>query len=201
MKITALIGALIITQQVYSQGCFEKCRDHLSAPLQSNENLQMRFEQSANVLQNLIGCRAPEFNVTSMKGEALNSKDLRGKIVVMNFWFESCEPCIKDLPALDQLAKEYQGRDVVFIAFSRDPKVQIKKFLTEKTFGFEVVPSEYDVSENFCVIGGWPMQVIIDKKGIVRYIDAPGLSKVASHSTSQAIKTVIDENLAGAVVK
>jgi peroxiredoxin len=194
--------ALFISHQMYSQGCFQKCRDHLSAPLRSNENLEMRFEQSANVLQALVGCRAPEFNVTTIKGESINSKALRGKVIVVNFWFQSCEPCLKELPALNKLTGEYKGRDVVFIAFSRDTESQINKFLVDKTFNFQIVSNKYNVSEDFCVIGGWPMHLIIDKKGIVQFIKAGGVSKdVSPRPLTDQMKVVIDENLIEAAAK
>lgn len=196
MKNIIAISILLLSQQGYTQGCFTKCRDHLSAPLRSGENVQNRIEQSANVLQALVGCHTPEFNVTTIKGELLNSKDLRGKVIVMNFWFESCDGCVKDLPMLNQLVNDYAGKDVVFIAFSRDAENQINKFIAGRNLNYQIVSSQYDMTNDFCVIGGWPMNVIIDKKGIVRYIEAGSISAsmTPSHKLN-ALKLAIARNL------
>ena len=196
MKVLLVILGLCATYPLYSQGCFEKCRDHLSAPLQAGEDLQVRLEKSAQVLKRLVGCHIPEFNVTTIKGELLNSKDLRGKVVVMNFWFESCETCITSIPELNKIADEYSGKDVVFVAFSRDPENHINKFLVNHEFKYQIVSSQYDVSESMCVIGGWPMNMIIDKKGVVQYLKAGGLSKETSaRSLADAMRSVIDKSL------
>jgi thiol-disulfide isomerase/thioredoxin len=188
---------LVVSHSALSQGCFGRCRDHLLLPPSEHENLQARTRMSEKILQGLVGCRAPEFNVTSITGDTLNTKALLGKVVVINFWFESCVPCLAELPALNKLAEEYKTKDVVFIAFGRDAKARIEEFLRKKTFDYTMVAAARDISEKFCVIGGWPMNLVLDKKGIVRFIHAGGATGEAADTEAfDLMKPVIDESLA-----
>jgi peroxiredoxin len=68
----------------------------------------------------IFGKLAPTFDARSLDGEALNLATLRGKVVVLNFWYVSCGPCRVKIPGLNQLVSEFQGKGVVFIALALD---------------------------------------------------------------------------------
>lgn len=190
------ILTIFLSQQALAQGCFGKCLDHLSQPLQGNEDLKSRFEKSDQILKALVGCKAPDFDVTTIAGEHLKLSDLKGKIVVINFWFEACAPCIAELPALNKLVEEYDKKDVVFIAFGRDSESEIKNFTTSKTFNYKMVSGKFDISMEYCVISGWPMNLVLDKKGIVRYLKAGGTKdQGAATFAYDAMKPVIEKFL------
>src|SRR5690242_10411134 len=59
------------------------------------------------------GQRAPEFSLPSLQGSTVSLASLRGKVVLIDFWAQWCEPCKKELPQLDKLSKEYAGKGVV----------------------------------------------------------------------------------------
>jgi peroxiredoxin len=196
MKVFVFLVSLFVSHQAFSQGCFGKCLEHLSQPLNGQKDVEARIEQSGKILQGLVGCEAPDFNVTTINGELLTLNQLKGKVVVINFWFESCAPCLAELPALNKLVEEFQQQDVVFIAFGKDPEIRISKFLAEKKFNYKVVSGKYDLANDFCVIAGWPMNMIIDKKGIVRYIKAGGYTdERAKTAAYEMMKPMIDEAL------
>jgi peroxiredoxin len=187
---------ILMSHATVAQGCFGKCLDHLSQPLRGSEDLKARFEKSDQILKGLIGCKAPDFEVTTLKGERLVLSQLRGKVVVINFWFEACSPCIAELPALNKLSAEYQRDDVVFIAFGRDSEAEIDKFLETKKFDFKMVSGKFDLSMDYCVISGWPMNLVLDKKGIVRYIKSGGKTdESASTLAYDEMKPVIEKHL------
>jgi peroxiredoxin len=191
------ILVFFLTHHTLAQGCFSKCLDHLSQPLQGQEDLQSRFDKSDQILKALIGCKAPDFEVITLSGEKLTLAELKGKIVVINFWFESCAPCIAELPALNKLADEYKTSDVVFIAFGRDSESEINSFLSSKKFDYKMVSGQFDISMEYCVISGWPMNMVLDKKGIVRYIKAGGKTdKSAETYAYDEMKPVIEKFLA-----
>lgn len=193
-----LVGILAFfsLQQALGQGCFGNCLDHLSQPLQGQADLQARLDKSDQILKGLVGCKAPDFDVTTLTGEPIKLMDLKGKIVVINFWFESCAPCIAELPALNKLAAEYADKDVVFIAFGRDSESEIKNFLSSRKFNYKMVSGKFDISMEYCVISGWPMNMVLDKKGIVRYIKAGGTTdKSAENLEYDNMKPVIEKYL------
>lgn len=64
---------------------------------------------------------APEFELKDTDGKVVRLTDFKGKTVVMNFWSYTCEPCIKEMPALARLAVALEGNDdVVFLTVNND---------------------------------------------------------------------------------
>jgi peroxiredoxin len=127
-------------------------------------------------IDSLIGCKVPDFNVKTIDGKTLSLSELKGKVVVINFWFNTCEPCVAEIPALNHLFEDYKNMDVVFIAFSRDYEPAIKKFLEYKDFNYSIVSGGYDIHERYCPGFGWPVNIVIDRKGILRQIFCGGPS-------------------------
>jgi peroxiredoxin len=153
-------------------------------------------DKQMQVLQGLIGCKAPDFNVKTITGETLKLKELKGKVVVINFWFNECAPCVAELPALNKLSEDYQAKDVAFIAFGRDDTQTIIDFLKRKNFNFKQVSSDYDLSTDFCVIAGWPTNMVLDKNGVVRQIFSGGyVDERAKTAAYDEMKPTIDKYL------
>lgn len=69
----------------------------------------------------LLSGRAPDFSAPDREGMPLSLSDLRGRVVVLNFWFSDCAPCREEMPSLETLARRFAGRDVEFVALSVDP--------------------------------------------------------------------------------
>jgi thiol-disulfide isomerase/thioredoxin len=141
-----------------AQDCFEKCNENL-------KNSKLPFPRAnEEIISKLKGCRAPQFEVTSLTGEHLKLSGLKGKVVVINFWYTSCAPCVAEMPALNKLVEDYLDNDVVFIAFGRDDRESLKSFLKSKKFDYKIVSDECDLSDKYCLISGWPMSLVLDKK-------------------------------------
>jgi len=66
------------------------------------------------------GQRAPEFALTALAGNKVSLSSLRGKVVLIDFWAQWCEPCKRELPQLDKLAQEYARKGVVVLAVNID---------------------------------------------------------------------------------
>ena len=89
-------------------------------------------DQSNSVEEGL----APDFKITSFEGETLTLSDLRGQVVVINFWASWCIPCRDETPYLERIWRIYQDKDVIFIG------VDIQDTIKE-ALGFI---DEYDVT-------------------------------------------------------
>jgi thiol-disulfide isomerase/thioredoxin len=63
---------------------------------------------------------APAFSVTSLEGKQYDLASLRGKTVVLNFWFLGCPPCVAEVPELNKLVAEFKDKNVVFLALALD---------------------------------------------------------------------------------
>lgn len=66
------------------------------------------------------GAATPSFELQRHEGGVLKLEDLRGQVVMLDFWATWCPPCREEMPALVKLAKEYESQGLVFLAASRD---------------------------------------------------------------------------------
>jgi len=125
-------------------------------------------EASGLALQNSSklaeGNTAPIFRVTSLEGESLDSSQLRGQVLVLNFWFIECPPCRAEIPRLNEMVKAYRERQVRFIAFTPNDASSLREFLAQVPFHYEVVADATPVAVEFGVTGA-PTHVIVDPEG------------------------------------
>ena len=118
------------------------------------------------------GQRAPEFSLPSLQGPTMALSSLRGKVVLIDFWAQWCEPCKKELPQLDRLAKEYAAKGVVIVAVNIDKqKDNAARMVKQLGVSLPVlldpagsVAGTYDLPK-------MPTSFVVDKKGIVRYVN------------------------------
>ncbi|MXN89851.1 redoxin domain-containing protein [Flavobacterium sp. Sd200] len=129
--------------------------------------------EAIKALNAMVGNAAPQFEITDLNGKKWSLKDLRGKIVALNFWFTSCEPCIREIPELNQLVEKYKGKDIVFLALATDKAAKITTFLEKREFGYTIVHDSFKVSQDYNITS-WPTSIVIDKKGIIRFVQVSG---------------------------
>jgi peroxiredoxin len=168
MKMLFTYILILHSFSLLAQDCFEKCNENL-------KNSKLPFpDANEEVISKLKGCRAPQFDVTSLTGERLKLSALKGKVVVINFWYRFCPPCVAEIPALNNLVRDYAERDVVFIAFAKDSRESLKTFLASKKFDYKIVSGEYDLTDKYCLMSGSPMNLVLDRNGVVQEIFSGG---------------------------
>jgi thiol-disulfide isomerase/thioredoxin len=108
---------------------------------------------------------APEFRIKTVDGAEYDLEALSGKVVVINFWFISCLPCVVEIPALNRLVEEFRDRDVVFLApaLDEDPDL-VRTFLSKKPFDYRIAADTAPVHKQFGV-AVYPTHVILDREG------------------------------------
>jgi thiol-disulfide isomerase/thioredoxin len=113
---------------------------------------------------------APAFALTDINGQVYSLADLRGKVVVLNFWFIGCAVCHQEMPALKQLATEYRANsDVVFLSFARDNADRLRRYVASKgDFGFAVLPLPPGLAQQFGITG-YPTTAVLDRNGRYAY--------------------------------
>jgi len=115
------------------------------------------------------------FKAGTISNGNINTRDLRGKIVVLNFWFINCPPCRKEIPELNEVVSDYKdSTNIVFLAIANDSKNELKEFLKESPFNYTIIDNGLYIANNFG-IRSFPTNVILDKEGKV-YFHASGLS-------------------------
>ena len=124
-----------------------------------------------------LGTAFPEFDVYDVNGNRFTSAELKGKVIVVNFWFIGCAPCELERPTLNNLTKIYANHtDVVFLSFARNDKEQLAGFLKDNSILYHVVPTDKDYIKTKFEVNEYPVNLVIDKEGKYFYnSSAPGI--------------------------
>jgi thiol-disulfide isomerase/thioredoxin len=97
------------------------------------------IRQARRVTPVKSGVKAPAFKVEKFGGGTVSLAELKGKVVMLDFWATWCPPCRAEMPSLVKLADEYEKRGVVLLALSRDDedtaKVDIGNFIDREVPG------------------------------------------------------------------
>lgn len=111
----------------------------------------------------LVGKPIHPLNATTMDGSFLDPLTTKGKIIVMNFWFVGCAPCIKEIPELNKLVKANQiTNDILFIAPALDGVESLNKFLEKNPFDYQIISDARKLSDLY-EIKGYPTHIILTK--------------------------------------
>jgi peroxiredoxin len=108
------------------------------------------------------GCTVPPFTATTLSGKKISIDELKGKVVVLNFWFTHCKPCVGEFASLNKLVDAFKDKDVVFISFALDSANVLDTFLVRHPLKYEVVPSAKRFTELF-KIWPYPTNFVLDK--------------------------------------
>jgi cytochrome c biogenesis protein CcmG/thiol:disulfide interchange protein DsbE len=113
-----------------------------------------------------IGSRAPQFTVSDGT-RTINIDDLRGRVVVLNFWATSCVPCIEEVPSLVELQHRMPQLAVIAVSSDED-EVIYRQFLAGSHVDFLTVrdPS-YRIPKLYGTVK-IPETYVIDKRGVLR---------------------------------
>lgn len=142
------------------------------------DEMKQQHQQEENerkqVLAGMLDKPAPDFSVTEISGNRWSLSALRGKIVVLNFWFTSCSPCIRELPELNQLVLANKDKDVVFLGLTYNDAELVNAFLQKRKFNYTIIPNSSAVDKAFHVTA-WPTSIVIDQNGIIKSITGSSL--------------------------
>jgi peroxiredoxin len=137
-----------------------------------------------SVIKSLVNKPAPDFNLTDMQGKKWSLSELRGKVVVLNFWYTSCPPCVEEMPQLNEITKTYTPDKVVFLALTFNDAQKVNLFLQKHEFNYTILPDSKAIDQQYNIIG-WPTSLVINKKGIITF--AINISTDIQHVLSAAI--------------
>ena len=131
------------------------------------------------------GKEAKPFSVTDLKGKKYSLEKMKGKVVVVNFWFMECRPCRMEIPELNKVVEKYRGKDVVFLGMSTNKAAQLETFLAKNEFKYEIVADSAQVAAQYGVTG-FPTHMVIDRDSKVAYF-ASGFGPGTIDKLSEAI--------------
>lgn len=115
-----------------------------------------------------IGENAPDFTLRD-DARSVALHDLRGKVVVLNFWATWCPPCVEEMPSLVNLQSRLKGTDITVLAVSIDVDPNAyRKFLADHHVDLLTVRDPNQKTPALYGTSMWPETYIIDRKGVIR---------------------------------
>jgi len=111
----------------------------------------------------------PIFVAANEQGK-INNDSLKGKVVLINFWFEGCHPCLAEFGALNELAQKLKGnKEFEFISFSWDTTETIKRVKEKYKLQFKVFQASAKECSRLNQNSGYPTTIILNRQGIIKY--------------------------------
>jgi thiol-disulfide isomerase/thioredoxin len=153
---------------------------------------ELRKTEKRITKTNKVGTDFPEFDVLDLNGNRLAKTELKGKVLVLNYWFIGCSPCEMERPSLNDLTKIYTGnQDVVFISFAKNDKEQLITFLKDSPILYNVIPTTKDFIKTKFEINEYPVNIIIDRDGKYFFNSSAsgiGILKILQRQIEKALK-------------
>jgi peroxiredoxin len=135
--------------------------------------------------------QAPAVKFTTLSGQEISMQDLRGKIVLVNFWATTCPGCIQEMPELIDTYNRYRERgfEVVAVAMAYDPPSQVANYTRKNNLPFPVaLDLQGDIAAAFNDVKLTPTSYVVDQQGrIVR--------NVVGVLDFKALHSMLDEQL------
>jgi len=115
-----------------------------------------------------IGSNAPDFTVQD-SDRKITLSELRGKVVVLNFWATWCAPCVEELPSLVNLQQRMRNKGITVLAVSVDQDESLyRRFVQDHNVNLLTVRDANQKSNNLYGTFKFPETYIIDRNGVMR---------------------------------
>jgi len=121
----------------------------------------------------LVGKPAPQIDLTTLTGERANLAEMKGKVVVLDFWATWCPPCVKALPHVNKIANDAGLAEkglVVWGVNAQEAEGKIKTFMQKNSFTFTVPIDETGETMKAFDVQGIPTQIVIGRDGVVKHV-------------------------------
>ena len=136
---------------------------------------------------------APAVDFTTLGGERVAMHDLRGKVVLVNFWATSCATCMKEMPEVVKTYERFapRGFELLAVAMAYDPPDYVRNYAQQHRLPFKVVlDAQGSIAAAFDNVNLTPPAVLIDKNGRI-------LRRILGEPDFAALNSLIDKELAG----
>lgn len=127
--------------------------------------------------------QAPAVEFVTLQGETITTADLRGKVVLVNFWATTCTSCIKEMPKLVATYEKFSARgfETIAVAMDYDPPAQVRTYVARTALPFKVaLDTGGGIALGFDGVRLTPTTFLIDKRGRIvhKYLGEPDFERL-----------------------
>lgn len=117
----------------------------------------------------LVQKDTPAFQIVDLTGNNISNKDLRDKVVLLNFWATWCAPCREEMPALSKLYSRFKDKGLIIVGVSIDSSEKlVKSFLETNPVSFPIATDIDSKIADLYKVYTYPTTFLIDKHGVVQ---------------------------------
>jgi len=109
--------------------------------------------------------QSADFTLADLQGKAWHLQDLRGKVVLVNFWATWCPPCRKEMPDLDALYNKFKDQGFVVLAISDEEAAKVSPFIAEHKISYPVLLDPGRKVNDLFIVEGIPKSFVYDRGG------------------------------------
>lgn len=160
--------------------------EHMKAELNSPEyTLAMSKLEAADIAR-----QKADFTLTDLQGKSWHLADLRGKVVLVNFWATWCPPCRKEMPDLQALYDKYKDQGFLVLSISDEGTANVMPFIKERNISYPVLLDPGRKVTELYQVDGIPKSFVYDREG-----------KLVAQSIDMRTRSQFQEMLAEAGLK
>lgn len=145
------------------------------------EEFQAYLDRKRN---SLIGKKMPSVEVKGIDGKTYNPAKMQGKIVLLNFWFAACKPCLTEIASLNELQRKFKNDNFVVLSVSTDAARIAEQLAARKKMDYTVAADGKAVAERLKVVT-FPTSFLIDERGVIREVFIGASADDATHTYSE----------------
>jgi peroxiredoxin len=109
--------------------------------------------------------RQADFTLKDLQGRAYTLKEMRGKVVLVNFWATWCPPCRKEMPDLETLYNQFKDQGLVILAITDEDASKVAPFVAERSFTYPILLDPGRKINKLFQIEGIPKSFVYDRNG------------------------------------
>lgn len=129
-----------------------------------------------------------DFSATTIEGQPIRSVDLRGKVLLINFWATWCPPCVTEVPDLVRLQDKYRSRLVVLgISDDHGQTDIVKTFAAAKHVNYPLIMNTQALAASFPGLIGLPTTYVVDQQGRIVQKHVGQLNMAKTEAEVQAL--------------
>ena len=186
---------LLTAALVFSLVAFSGCQKESSTSVKPVEKSSVSSNGKSSENQ---GLKAYDFTFTDVNGKTHHLSDYKGKVVIVQFFGTYCPPCRAEMPVLEKIYRDYNGKVVVIglsVDYTGAPPKKLKPFVKEMGVSYPVGPSSDKAWEEYAGkitgLDSIPQTFIIDKNGFIRYYEVgfmPSYENLFRKAVDQLLK-------------